>query len=196
MLITQRRTVCGHLSTSQNASRLISKLDCHFGCFNHSRDSSEICWSINSDMPLFDWLIKCHLCILCNSFHLVLFTSFFPLLYCYSYFYLQIINDQRTDQRNLNTPCRLMAFILLLQEATAYFPLVYLFSGICGVAVSKKLEKSIGQKVCIPKVLLEKKSGKKKYWTKMRGYIYANASCWIFCWSPPRFQHLMFPATN
>ena len=43
-----------------------------------------------------------------------------------------------------------MTFILLLQEATAYFSLISLFSGICGTAISKKLAKTIGQKVCIP----------------------------------------------
>ena len=56
-----------------------------------------------------------------------------------------------------------MAFILLLQEATAYFSLVYLISGICGTAISKKLEKTIGQKVCVPTV--EKKlSLTRKVW--------------------------------
>ena len=58
----------------------------------------------------------------------------------------------------------LMAFILLLQEATAYFSLVYLISGICGAAISKKLEKTIGQKVCVPTI--EKKMTKKSMGTK------------------------------
>ena len=62
-----------------------------------------------------------------------------------------------------------MAFILLLQEATAYFSLVYLISGICGTAISKKLEKTIGQKVCVPTV--EKNCHwQEKYGNKMWSY--------------------------
>ena len=65
--------------------------------------------------------------------------------------------DNATE--NLSLRSLLMAFILLLQEATAYFSLVYFFSGICGAAISKKLENMIGRKVCIPTVR-KKKLGK------------------------------------